>query len=118
VIKVYEPINEDGVQNVTVVKSSTEPDGIERGLAVATVEYTKPALANGGMSIASNANITEVEKATKDQAVAVNSSTPTVINQPIASLNKKSTPELSSIGNGFKEPVPSDSFYAIVIFWI
>ena len=116
VIKVYEPINEDGVQNVTVVKSSTEPDGIERGLAVATVEYTKPASANGGMSIASNANITEVEKATKDQPVAVNSSAPTVINQPIASLNKKSTPELSSIGNVFKEPVPSDSFYAIVYF--
>jgi outer membrane protein OmpA-like peptidoglycan-associated protein/tetratricopeptide (TPR) repeat protein len=116
VIKVYEPINEDGVQNVTVVKSSTEPDGIERGLAVATVEFTKPASSNGGMSIASIANITEAEKVTKDQAVAVNSSTPTVINQPIASLNKKSTPELSSIGNGFKEPVPSDSFYAIVYF--
>ena len=116
VIKVYEPINEDGVQNVTVVKSSTEPDGIERGLAVASVEYTKPASANVGMSIASNANITEVEKATKDQPVAVNNSTPTVINQPLGSLNKKSTPELSSIGNGFKEPVPSDSFYAIVYF--
>ena len=116
VIKVYEPINEDGVQNVTVVKSSTEPDGIERGLAVATVEFTKPASSNARMTITSIANITEAEKVTKDQPAAVNNSTPTVINKPIASINKKSIPELSGIGNRFKEPVPSDSFYAIVYF--
>ncbi len=115
-IKLYEPTSKNGDPNTVVLKASTEPEGIQRGLAVATVQFPKP-----------NSSI--------EQSKLIETSTQSVrendVNKKISIENKglivnekfvnRKFNEQELINKYFKDrslslKSPADSFYAIVYF--
>ena len=113
IIKVYEPLKEDGIQNVAVVKASTEPTGLERGLDIATIEYSKPIPTNEKTEIDKQANgilgTTNVKSSLSNNTSTNDKSVMRDSGQPPASAIFKN-------GMNYKQQDPSDSFYAIVYF--
>lgn len=113
IIKVYEPIKADGLQEVTIVRASTEPEGIERGLAVATIENTKPIPTTAEAAI--NTRTSEVLGTTNVRPSLSNKSNE---NDKNVLRNAGMSPATPILNNGitYKQQVSSDSFYAIVYF--
>lgn len=113
IIKVYEPIKADGLQEVTIVRASTEPEGIERGLAVATIENNKPIPATAEAAI--NTRTNEVLGTTNVRPSLSNKSNE---NDKNVLRNVGMSPATPILNNGitYKQQVSSDSFYAIVYF--
>lgn len=112
VIKVYEPLKSDGIQNVTIIKASTEPNDLEKELAVATIEYTKTSTTEP--LLPARANVTGVEKTAKDEKVLVQKRD--ISNKNENTFIKSNSSSSTGIGLGDKQLKNDDSFYAIIYF--
>ena len=112
IIKVYNPTKGHGVPNFTVIKASTEPNDLEKGLAVATIEYSKTPTIEP--LLPARVNITSVEKTTKDEILMIQKGETSNKNEN--AFIKSNSSSSTGIGLGDKQLINVDSFYAIIYF--
>ncbi|MEY2586504.1 MAG: hypothetical protein RLY11_353 [Bacteroidota bacterium] len=114
VVKVYEPIKEDAIQKFIVIRASTEPNDLEKGLAVATIEYNKLKTPTTEPLLPARANVTGIEEVSKVETLLVQKGGTTDKNQNTFLKSNSST--FTGIGQEYREPMNTVSLYAIVYF--
>ena len=114
-IKVFEPVSETYNQNVTIITASTEPEGLDRGLAVATVE-----IPNSRMQIEKTLKTKSTDSYTvnqQDAKLSLDTNFEKILRQSGEKYHEKmqSSEELLQQDSSNRR-LSADSFYAIVYF--